>query len=59
MLQAAQQLDLIAYSANGYASVAFPKVATAIGTGRQGDVDAAARDTVTALGNITSLLSAP
>jgi N-acetylated-alpha-linked acidic dipeptidase len=56
-LQAAQQLDLIAYSANGYASVAFPRVAAAIGTGRQRDVDAATRDTVTALGNILSLLS--
>ncbi|MFZ1019004.1 MAG: hypothetical protein WAN39_14170 [Candidatus Cybelea sp.] len=57
-LQAAQQLDLIAYSANGYASVAFPTVAAAIGTGRQSDVDAASRETVTALGNIVSLLSA-
>ena len=54
----AQQLDLIAYSANGYASVAFPTVAAAIGTGRQSDVDAASRETVTALGNIVSLLSA-
>ncbi len=58
-LQAAQQVDLIAYSANGYASVAFPKVALAIGTGRQSNVDSAARETVTALGNIVSLLSAP
>ncbi|MGB6413209.1 MAG: M28 family peptidase, partial [Candidatus Cybelea sp.] len=58
MLQAAQQLDLIAYSANGYASVAFPTVAAAVATGRQSDVDAASRETVTALGNIVSLLSA-
>ena len=58
-LQAAQQVNLIAYSANGYASVAFPKVALAIGTGRQSNVDSAARETVTALGNIVSLLSAP
>ncbi|HEY6485144.1 MAG TPA: M28 family peptidase [Candidatus Cybelea sp.] len=59
MLRAAQELDLIAYSANGYASVAFPRIATAIGTGRQSDVDAAARETVTALSNIVSLLSVP
>jgi hypothetical protein len=55
-LKAAQRLDLIAYSANGYASVAFPAIAQAIATGKQSELDAAARDTIAALDRVSALL---
>lgn len=55
-LQAVQQLDLLAYSANGYASVAFPRVAAAIATGRQPSVDAAVASTTETLNAVTALL---
>ncbi|MFZ0362795.1 MAG: M28 family peptidase [Candidatus Cybelea sp.] len=57
-LKVAQQLDLIAYSANGYASVAFPTIANAIATGHQSTVDASVRATVTMLDEVTALLTA-
>ncbi len=56
-LNAAQQLDLLAYSANGYASVAFPTIATAIATGHQNAVDASLHATATMLDKITALLT--
>jgi N-acetylated-alpha-linked acidic dipeptidase len=55
-LQAAQQLDLIAYSASGYASVAFPTIAAAIATGKQSNVDAAVAATIEALDKAGALL---
>ena len=55
-LKAAQHLDLIAYSANGYASVAFPAIANAIATGKQSELDNAVRDTIVALDRVTALL---
>jgi hypothetical protein len=55
-LEAAQQLDLIAYSANGYASVAFPAIANAIATGKQPELDAALHTTITALDKVNALL---
>jgi N-acetylated-alpha-linked acidic dipeptidase len=58
-LQAAQRLDLVAYSANGYASVAFPKIATAIATKKQSDLDAAVKQTVNELSGISALLGPP
>lgn len=57
-LRAAQRLDLVAYSANGYASVAFPAIATAIATGSQTNVDAAVQTTATELDGVTGLLTA-
>jgi N-acetylated-alpha-linked acidic dipeptidase len=56
-LNVAQQLDLLAYSANGYASVAFPAVATAIATGHQSAVDTSVHATVTTLDAVTALLT--
>jgi hypothetical protein len=56
-LNVAQQLDLLAYSANGYASVAFPAVATAIATGHQSAVDTSVHTTVTTLNVVTALLT--
>ncbi len=55
-LKAAQHLDLIAYSANGYASVAFPAIAKAIASGKQSELDNAVRDTIVALDRVTALL---
>jgi N-acetylated-alpha-linked acidic dipeptidase len=55
-LAAAQQLDTIAYSANGYASVAFPRIAAAIASGTQSDVDTAVTSTAAALNSVTALL---
>src|SRR5581483_7413065 len=55
-LQAAQRLDLLAYSANGYASVAFPKIAAAITTKRQSDLDATVKQTVNELNAISMLI---
>ncbi|HEY1654373.1 MAG TPA: M28 family peptidase [Candidatus Tumulicola sp.] len=56
-LQAAQTLDLLAYSANGYASVAFPAIATAIGSHAQSTVDAAVAKTASQLDDVTALLT--
>lgn len=56
-LRAAQQLDLIAYSANGYASVAFPQVANAIASNNQTAVDASVRATAAKLAAITAMLA--
>jgi hypothetical protein len=56
-LKAAQQVDLLAYSANGYASVAFPVIAHAIATGHQNTVDTAVHATVTTLDEVTALLT--
>jgi N-acetylated-alpha-linked acidic dipeptidase len=55
-LQAAQRLDLVTYSANGYASVAFPAIAKAIATKSQANVDAAVQSTGQELDAITDLL---
>jgi N-acetylated-alpha-linked acidic dipeptidase len=55
-LHAAQQLDLIAYSANGYASVAFPQIANAIASNDQTAVDASVHATAAKLAEITALL---
>jgi N-acetylated-alpha-linked acidic dipeptidase len=55
-LKAAQRLDLIAYSANGYASVAFPTIAKAIASGKQSALDDAVRDTIAALDRVNALL---
>ncbi len=55
-LQAARQLDLIAYSAGGYASVAFPSIAAAIATRKQSALDAAVRHTASSLDRVTDLL---
>jgi hypothetical protein len=51
-------LDLVAYSANGYASVAFPAIAKAIATKSQANVDAALQSTTAELDAITGLLTA-
>jgi N-acetylated-alpha-linked acidic dipeptidase len=56
-LNVAQQLDLLAYSANGYASVAFPAVAKAVATGHQSAVDTSVHATVTTLNAVTALLT--
>jgi len=58
-LQAAQRLDLVAYSANGYASVAFPKIAAAIATKKQSDLDTAVKQTVSELNGISALIGPP
>jgi hypothetical protein len=55
-LKAAQHLDLIAYSANGYASVAFPAIAKAVASGKQSELDDAVRDTIAALDRVSVLL---
>ena len=55
-LKAAQRLDVTAYSANGYASVAFPNVAHAIASGKQSAVDAAIATTATDLDGVATLL---
>jgi N-acetylated-alpha-linked acidic dipeptidase len=55
-LKTAQRLDLLAYSANGYASVAFPKIAAAIATKKQSDLDAAVKQTVSELNSISATL---
>ena len=55
-LKAAQHLDLIAYSANGYASVAFPTIAKAIASGKQSELDNAVRETIVALDRVSALL---
>jgi len=56
-LQAAQRLDMLAYSASGYASVAFPQVSNAIATGKQRLVDARVRGTAAELDAVTASLS--
>ena len=56
-LHAAQQLDMLAYSASGYASVAFPRVADAIASGKQSVVDARLRETAAQLDAIAARLS--
>jgi N-acetylated-alpha-linked acidic dipeptidase len=55
-LQVAQQLDLIAYSANGYASVAFPTIASAIASRKQAEFDTAVRQTIASLDRVAALL---
>jgi N-acetylated-alpha-linked acidic dipeptidase len=55
-LRAAQQLDLIAYSANGYASVAFPTIASAIASRKQAELDTAMRQTIASLERVEALL---
>jgi N-acetylated-alpha-linked acidic dipeptidase len=55
-LEAAQQLDLMVYSANGYASVAFPKITAAIASGNQDVLNSAVRTTVATLDGVTALL---
>ena len=55
-LKAVQRLDVTAYSANGYASMAFPNIARAIASGKQSDVDAAVAATATDLDGVTALL---
>jgi N-acetylated-alpha-linked acidic dipeptidase len=55
-LRAVQRLDLIAYSANGYASVAFPAIAKAIATGKQSALDVAVADTIASLARVSALL---
>ncbi len=57
-LRAVQQLDLLAYSANGYASVAFPRVAAALASGSQPRVDAAVASTSTTLNDVSTVLGA-
>lgn len=57
-LKSAQQLDVLTYSANGYASVAFPLIAAAIATRKQAAVDAAVTATAGKLDNVTALLAA-
>jgi len=56
-LKAVQQLDVIAYSANGYASVAFPRISAAIATKNQQNVDAAVAATSGQLDKIAKLLA--
>ncbi len=56
-LQAAQRLDLLAYSANGYASVAFPAIAAAIATHAQASVAAAVTQTAGKLDGVSALLT--
>ncbi|HEY1429551.1 MAG TPA: hypothetical protein VGF18_08255, partial [Candidatus Tumulicola sp.] len=57
-LQAAQRIDLLAYSAKGYASVAFPVVAAAIATKSQAALDTAVQTTTKELDAVTDLLTA-
>jgi N-acetylated-alpha-linked acidic dipeptidase len=56
-LAAVQALDLLAYSANGYASVAFPRIATALASGSQKAVDAAVASTGAELQRVSALLA--
>jgi hypothetical protein len=56
-LEAAQQLDLMVYSANGYASVAFPRITAAIASHNQDALTNAVKSTVTTLDEVTALLS--
>jgi hypothetical protein len=56
-LKAAQLLDLLAYSANGYASVAFPRVAAALASGQQKNVDSAVASTSADLNDASALLA--
>lgn len=56
-LQAVQRLDVMAYSANGYASVAFPSIAAAIAATDQRAVDAAVAQTAAQLNAIASMLA--
>lgn len=56
-LKAAQALDLLAYSANGYASVAFPRLAAALASGDQKAVDAAVASTSAELNGVSAQLS--
>jgi N-acetylated-alpha-linked acidic dipeptidase len=56
-LKAVQIMDLLAYSANGYASVAFPRLATALETRDQKTVDTAVASTRTDLDGVTALLA--
>lgn len=55
-LQAAQKLDLIAYSANGYSGVAFPTVVKAIATGKQTAIDASVRAAIAQINGAAVLL---
>ena len=56
-LKAVQVLDLVAYSASGYASVAFPRVAAAIASVKQQAVDSAVAATVDDLNQVTAILA--
>jgi hypothetical protein len=56
-LKAVQLLDLLAYSANGYASVAFPRIATALASNQQQNVDSAVASTVASLNEVSTLLA--
>jgi N-acetylated-alpha-linked acidic dipeptidase len=55
-LKAVQLLDLLAYSASGYESVAFPRISTAIATKNQHSVGAAVAATSEQLNQATELL---
>ncbi|HEX8806216.1 MAG TPA: M20/M25/M40 family metallo-hydrolase, partial [Candidatus Aquilonibacter sp.] len=55
-LRAAQQLDLIAYSANGYSGVAYPTIVNAIATGKQPAIDASVHDVIAEIGSAASVL---
>lgn len=53
-LRVAQQLDVIAYSANGYSGVAFPTIANALAAGKQSAVDDEVKAVVAKLNQATS-----
>lgn len=55
-LRAVQALDPLAYMSNGYASVAFPKLAAGIASGNQKTLDDALVQTVAALDAVTATL---
>jgi N-acetylated-alpha-linked acidic dipeptidase len=55
-LRAAQQLDLIAYSASGYSGVAFPTIVNAIASGDQTSVTANVHAVIGTIARATSLL---
>lgn len=55
-LGAARRLDLLVYSANGYAGVAFPDLTAAIATGKQNAVDTSAAKTIAELNGISASL---
>jgi N-acetylated-alpha-linked acidic dipeptidase len=55
-LAAVRQINLLAYASNGYASVAFPAITSAIATGNQAAVDGATQKTVAQLTAITRSL---
>ncbi|HTX58659.1 MAG TPA: M28 family peptidase [Verrucomicrobiae bacterium] len=56
-MEAVRRLDLLIYGSEGYASVAFPKIADALATGNAARVAAAVSDSAASLDGVTALIS--